>query len=238
MTAVHVAVAAPDRQRPAGLMPGLLAAAAGLGGAVALHRLVPAVGILTWAVALGVAAANLRVLPGRCRAGLGRLTRRMLRAGVLLLGFSVSFGSVAALGAPVVAIVAGTLLATLLFTTWLGNRMRLGGARSLLIGTGVAICGASAIAAMEDAARRRRRGRHGRHRDDHPVRHGRARRVPAAARAARPRRRAVRRLDRRGRARGRPGRRGRQPRSARPSSRSRSSSSSPGCCCWRRWSRA
>ena len=37
-------------------------------------------------------------------------------------------------------------------TTWLGNRAKLGRARSLLIGTGFAICGASAIAAMEDTA--------------------------------------------------------------------------------------
>ena len=37
-------------------------------------------------------------------------------------------------------------------TTWLGHRARLGPARSLLLGTGFAICGASAIAAMEDTA--------------------------------------------------------------------------------------
>ena len=37
-------------------------------------------------------------------------------------------------------------------TTWLGLRARLGPARSLLIGTGFAICGASAIAAMGDTA--------------------------------------------------------------------------------------
>ncbi|RZU54539.1 putative integral membrane protein (TIGR00698 family) [Krasilnikovia cinnamomea] len=155
MTAVNVdvAVPAPPRHHPATtLIPGLVAAAAGLGGALLLSHLVPAVGILTWAVALGVAAANLRVLPGRCRVALGHLTKRLLRAGVMLLGFSVSIGAILALGAPVIAIVAGTLLSTLLFTIWLGTRMKLGGARSLLIGTGVAICGASAIAAMEDTA--------------------------------------------------------------------------------------
>jgi uncharacterized integral membrane protein (TIGR00698 family) len=40
----------------------------------------------------------------------------------------------------------------LVSTVWLGRRMRLGAARSLLLGTGVAICGASAIAAMEETA--------------------------------------------------------------------------------------
>ena len=57
-----------------------------------------------------------------------------------------------ALGVGTVALVAGTLVITLVVTTWLGNRMKLGAARSLLIGTGFAICGASAIAAMEDTA--------------------------------------------------------------------------------------
>jgi uncharacterized integral membrane protein (TIGR00698 family) len=64
----------------------------------------------------------------------------------------VSFGAIMALGVGTVALVAGTLVVTLVVTTWLGNRMKLGAARSLLIGTGFAICGASAIAAMEDTA--------------------------------------------------------------------------------------
>ena len=43
-------------------------------------------------------------------------------------------------------------VATLVATAWLGNRVRLGYARSLLVATGFAICGASAIAAVEEAA--------------------------------------------------------------------------------------
>ncbi|MGY1661857.1 YeiH family protein [Geodermatophilus sp. SYSU D00705] len=132
--------------------PGLVAAALGLGGAVLAHRLVPAVGVLTWAVALGMVAGNTGLLPGAARQALGQVTRRLLRIGIVLLGFAVSFGAIVALGAGTVALVAGTLVVTLLVTTWLGNRLRLGRARSLLIGTGFAICGASAIAAMEDTA--------------------------------------------------------------------------------------
>ena len=132
--------------------PGLLAAAAGLGGALLAHRFVPAVGVLTWAVALGMLAGNTRMLPAAAATSLSRVTRRLLRIGIVLLGFSVSFGSIAALGLGTVGVVAGTLVATLVVTTWLGNRFRLGRARSLLIGTGFAICGASAIAAMEETA--------------------------------------------------------------------------------------
>jgi uncharacterized integral membrane protein (TIGR00698 family) len=132
--------------------PGLLAAAAGLGGALLAHRFVPAVGVLTWAVALGMVAGNTGLLPRVAKQSLAGVTKRLLRIGIVLLGFAVSFGSILALGAGTVALVAGTLVVTLVVTTWLGNRLKLGAARSLLIGTGFAICGASAIAAMEETA--------------------------------------------------------------------------------------
>jgi uncharacterized integral membrane protein (TIGR00698 family) len=97
-------------------------------------------------------AGNARLLPAAAAQGLGGLTRRLLRIGIVLLGFSVSFGSIAALGLGTVGLIAATLVATLVVTTWLGIRVGLGRARSLLIGTGFAICGASAIAAMEETA--------------------------------------------------------------------------------------
>ena len=132
--------------------PGLVAAALGLGGAMLAHQLVPAIGVLTWAVALGMVAGNTGLLPRVAKQALAAVTKRLLRIGIVLLGFAVSFGSIMALGVGTVALVAGTLVVTLVVTTWLGNRMKLGAARSLLIGTGFAICGASAIAAMEDTA--------------------------------------------------------------------------------------
>jgi uncharacterized integral membrane protein (TIGR00698 family) len=140
-----------DQVRPK-RWPGLIAAALGLGGAMLAHQFVPTVGVLTFAVALGMLAGNTRLLPAVAAVALGHLTRRLLRIGIVLLGFSVSFGAIAALGVGTVALVAGTLVATLVATTWLGNRVGLGRARALLIGTGFAICGASAIAAMEETA--------------------------------------------------------------------------------------
>ena len=126
--------------------------ALGLGGAFLGHRLVPAVGVLTWSIGLGVVAANIGVLPRRGIAPLARVTKKLLRVGIVLLGFSVSFGSIAALGLPLIAVVAVSLVGTLVVTTWVGRRMGLSPSRSLLIGTGTAICGASAIAAMEETA--------------------------------------------------------------------------------------
>jgi uncharacterized integral membrane protein (TIGR00698 family) len=154
MTAAGVAEVATAGHRPrrSTVVLGLAVLAAGLSVALLAHRVVPAVGVLTWAVGLGVVAANLNLLPRAGRAATGAVTKKLLRVGVTLLGFSVSLSSIAALGVPVIAIIVTALVATMTITVWLGRRMRLSGPRSLLIGTGVAICGASAIAAMEDTA--------------------------------------------------------------------------------------
>lgn len=153
--ALQVSVSAPApsqwQLRPS-LLPGLVVMAMGVTGALLAHQVIGAVGVLTWAVILGAAAANLNLLPSTARPGLRVATQKLLRIGVALLGLSLSLVSIAALGVPVIALVVLTLFSTLVATTWLGLKMHLGGPRSLLIGTGFAICGASAIAAMEENA--------------------------------------------------------------------------------------
>jgi uncharacterized integral membrane protein (TIGR00698 family) len=129
--------------------PGLAVAAGGVGLAMLLHRLVPGVGVLTWAVLLGAVVANTGLLPATTRPGLALATMRLLRVGVVLLGFSLSLVTIAQLGPAVIALVVITLAGTLMATLWAGRRLGLGRPRSLLIATGFAICGASAIAAME-----------------------------------------------------------------------------------------
>src|SRR5436309_5163875 len=92
---------------------GLLAAGLGLGGAMLAHQFVPAVGVLTWAVALGMVAGNTRLLPAAAKQALGKITKRLLRIGIVLLGFSVSFGAIASLGLGTIGLVAATLVITL-----------------------------------------------------------------------------------------------------------------------------
>lgn len=133
-------------------VPGVLVAGVGVALALLLHDLVRSIGVLTWSVLLGALAANVGALPEVCRPGLRWVVKRLLRVGVVLLGFSLSVVSILALGAPVIGLVVVTLLSTLLTTLWLGQRLALGRPRSLLIATGFAICGASAIAAMQEAA--------------------------------------------------------------------------------------
>ncbi|MCK8679113.1 YeiH family protein [Streptomyces lichenis] len=132
--------------------PGLAVAAAGVGAAWLVHRALPAVPFLTVAVVLGIAAAHTpRVregLRGRCRAGLTLAAKRLMRVGVVLLGLKLSLSDVAGLGWRTVAMVVGVVGLTLAGTWWLGRRLGLPGDQPLLIATGYAICGASAIGAV------------------------------------------------------------------------------------------
>jgi uncharacterized integral membrane protein (TIGR00698 family) len=131
---------------------GVLVTGLGAGGAAAMHAMLPQVGLLTWAVALGVATANAGLLPRSVEGGTRLVTHKALRAGIVLLGLSLSAGSVIGLGLPMIVVVVTTSTSTLLATFWLGRRLGLARPRSLLIATGFAICGASAIAAMEETS--------------------------------------------------------------------------------------
>ncbi|WGY02442.1 putative sulfate exporter family transporter [Nocardioides sp. QY071] len=134
------------------LLPGLVLTGGGVVVAYAGHHLLPSVGVLTWAVLIGAVVANLDLIPIATQPGLRIAVRKLLRAGVVLLGFSLSLTAIGALGTPVIALVVTTLVSTLVLTWWLGLRMKVGPARSLLIATGFSICGASAIAGMERTA--------------------------------------------------------------------------------------
>lgn len=134
------------------LLPGLLVTAVGVVISLAAHKVVGEIGVLTWSVIFGALAANLGLLPAVTKPGLRLAMKKFLRVGVVLLGFSLSLVSISSLGLPVITLVVLTLFSTLLATCWLGLRMGLGRPRSLLIATGFAICGASAIAAMEENA--------------------------------------------------------------------------------------
>ncbi|HEY8584786.1 MAG TPA: putative sulfate exporter family transporter [Capillimicrobium sp.] len=137
--------------------------AAVVAAAFGLAELVPAVSPLIGAMLLGALAAP---LAARCRVvrhggaqldsdRVGEAARWLLRAGIVLLGLRISLGDLAALGLAGAAIAAGTLAATLAATLALAPRMRVERDLALLIGAGSAICGASAIAAMQPLTRAR-----------------------------------------------------------------------------------
>ena len=131
--------------------PGLIVAAIGTGAAQLVDFVVPTVSALTVAVVLGVLVGG--ALPATTQAGLNWATRRLLRAGVVLLGLQLGLDAVAGLGAATVAAVVVTVLAAFGGTLLLGRLLRVPPGLGLMVATGFSICGAAAIAAMESVAR-------------------------------------------------------------------------------------
>ncbi|MDA2810205.1 putative sulfate exporter family transporter [Nocardiopsis sp. RSe5-2] len=139
------------RVRLAPLMPGALLVAAGVAGAMGVHAVVPGAGTLVVALVLGAVLANAGLVPGRARPGLKAAAKTPMRAGIVLLGLGLSLPDVLALGGPVLLVVAGGLVATFGATVAMGRVLGIGPERRMLIAAGVSVCGASAVAAANDA---------------------------------------------------------------------------------------
>lgn len=144
----RVTRAAPATAR----LPGVAVAAAAALLAWGVHLLFPVIPLLTAAVALGILAAQLpttrRFLTGVLAPGLSVAAKRFMRLGIVLLGLKLSLLDIAGLGWTTIATVVAVVLITFGVTLWLGRLFRLPGHEPLLIATGFAICGASAIGAM------------------------------------------------------------------------------------------
>lgn len=136
------------------LLPGLAITGAGVAAAYALSSALPVVSALTVAVVLGVATGSLPALTDEHRQAIARLTKRLLRAGVVLLGLQLAVPAVLALGPGTLAAVVLTVAVTFLGTLGLGRLIRVPRGLTLLVATGFSICGASAIAAMEGTIER------------------------------------------------------------------------------------
>ncbi|WP_238698196.1 putative sulfate exporter family transporter [Streptomyces sp. E5N91] len=140
-------------------MPGLATAATGVLAATLLHSVLTAVPALTAAIVLGVLAGRLpvtrTVTEGPAAAGLAVCAKRLMRCGVVLLGLQLSITDVVSLGWAGAGMVLGVVLVTLVGTYWVGRRLKLPGDVPLLVASGYAICGASAVGAVSQAARSR-----------------------------------------------------------------------------------
>ena len=117
-------------------------------GAIALGRVLEPVSALIIALILGFGAGNLVGPELGLGPGFQFVARHLLRAAVVLLGARLSFGDLAGMGGPGLAVVGVTVVATFFGAQLLGRLLGVSRDLSLLIGTGYAICGVSAVAAM------------------------------------------------------------------------------------------
>ncbi len=119
--------------------------------ATGIAALNPVVLALTAGIAIGAAVGR----PALIKPGIAYAVRPLLRAAIVLLGLQVTLGQLGALGPGALALAVAVVALTLPFTMWLGRMMGVEPALAQLIGTGTAICGASAIVAANQVARGR-----------------------------------------------------------------------------------
>jgi len=144
----------PSCTRPNGLgaLPGLAFVAAETVVSFGVAHLVPALNPSTVAVVLGALVVNLRLHTPVLHAGTHLASPRLLRIAVVLLGLQLGLPQLLHLGLAGLAVVLVTVTVTFTGTRLLGRLLGVSPARSLLIATGFSICGASAVAAMEEVA--------------------------------------------------------------------------------------
>jgi uncharacterized integral membrane protein (TIGR00698 family) len=140
--------------------PGLLLAATAVVISFGLHGLVPVIPVMSFAVVLGIVAANIPVtaawMGGAGQPGLAFCARTLMRAGIVLLGARLALSDLAELGWFALLLVVLVLLFAFAGTYLLARWHRLPGDQPVLLAAGFAICGASAIGAI--AAARGSRG--------------------------------------------------------------------------------
>jgi uncharacterized integral membrane protein (TIGR00698 family) len=134
-------------------IPGLALVATIVGAGILLNRAIPQVSALIFAMALGVLLAPFAVRRPTAAPGIAFASRPLLRAGVALLGLRISLHAVSSLGIRGVAVAVGVVVITMLVTVALGRMLGVDPSLAILIAAGSAICGASAIAAMQGVAR-------------------------------------------------------------------------------------
>jgi uncharacterized integral membrane protein (TIGR00698 family) len=99
------------------------------------------------AILLGMLLGNLVRLPEAARPGSDFSAKTLLDIAVALLGATLSWGAIAALGLPLFALIAALVIVAIAAVYLLGRALGLGPRLSILIAAGNGICGNSAIAA-------------------------------------------------------------------------------------------
>ncbi|MGH8083315.1 MAG: YeiH family protein [Lysobacter sp.] len=136
-------------------LAGVIAAAAmGLASLPSLQAF--GLSALTLAIVLGIVVGN-TVFPSiapSVGSGVDFCKSTLLRAGIVLYGFRVTFQEIAGVGVAGLAIDVVVVATVFGLGTWLGTRwLKLDRETSMLIGAGSAICGAAAVMATEPVVR-------------------------------------------------------------------------------------
>ncbi len=146
----------PTLIRRPGFWPGLLLvlaiALAGLGLSSLPWARTGGLSVLTLAIVIGIGLGN-TVFPSivaHTGTGVDYAKGTLLRAGIVLYGFRVTFQDVLGVGSAGLVIDLMVVAGVFCAATWIGTRvLKLDRETSMLIGSGSAICGAAAVLAAE-----------------------------------------------------------------------------------------
>lgn len=130
------------------LLPGMLAALAVAGCALALGQVIPLVGAPVLALAIGIGIAAIRRPAESVRPGIRWSGKYVLQSAIVVLGLTLSLARVASVGIVTLPVMLGTLSAALGVALLAGRALGIPGNLRTLVGVGTGICGASAIAAV------------------------------------------------------------------------------------------
>ncbi|MDD2401908.1 MAG: putative sulfate exporter family transporter [Clostridia bacterium] len=103
---------------------------------------------LTLAIIIGILYNNLVSTQDIFKAGVNFSLKKLLKIGIVLLGFKLNISSVLKLGPKILIMVIIYVITALLLSYLLGRLFKINNRLSALIGIGSCICGASAVVAM------------------------------------------------------------------------------------------
>ena len=140
----------PYAKRALAVLPGLLMASVVAASAYWLRDLpgMKTFSPLILAILIGTAFHNLIGTPAIAKPGVAFSMRRLLRFGIILLGFQLTASQIVEVGYCDFLIIAATLAATFTFTLWMGRLLGVELKLAQLIAAGTSICGASAVIAV------------------------------------------------------------------------------------------
>lgn len=134
------------------IWPGIALTMAAAAAAFGFQRLFPTVSPLLVSIIAGVALTNAWAIPAVFAPGMKMASRRLLRIGIVLLGLQLALDDVFGLGWGMIAVVVAIVGFGALGTLAIGKALGVPPMQRLLIACGFSICGAAAVAAVEEAA--------------------------------------------------------------------------------------
>ncbi|NLW13367.1 MAG: putative sulfate exporter family transporter [Trueperella sp.] len=129
-------------------LPGFIFVALATAVAYGINVFVPTLSALLVAILLGMLLRNIGLVPAAAEPGLKFVSKKVLRAGVVLLGFQLSLRVIVDLGLGALVTILATVVGTFAGTLAIGRLLKMDMPDRYLVATGTSICGASAIAAM------------------------------------------------------------------------------------------